>query len=432
MPTSFKPNEIVVLLGAGASYEAGIPVSAGMIDRVEKLLATQWSEFQDLYNCIKSSILYSRGIKGTFDSSHYNIESLVYTLDELVRGDEHALYPFIGSWSPKLFQVTKGDFEKIREFRNLIVRQLRDEWVQLRYESDAEYYFNLCRFKKQYNYPLRVFTLNYDLCVEKTCTDASIQRGFGDNRLWEWRLFDEVEGNPCDIYLYKLHGSIDWTRRDDERLTYVDGVTHIDPDRLAIIFGVTYKLQYVDPFLFFAYEFRRWTLDESKIIVAIGYGFGDDHINGILRQALIANPSRRLLAVNPKKTDGLTEPQIAKQTQEQVEWIRGRLGLKAKDSDSPKENEQVVWCNCKAKEFFEKRLTIEELAKHVPAEAEPFAELPAAGESASAPAMEGGEPPSLDGEVKQEVERPASARARRRRPSSSPPSQTLPKRKRPP
>ena len=48
---------------------------------------------------------------------------------------------------------------------------------------------------------------------------------------------------------------------------------------------VSDKLQYVDPFLFLANEFRKWTL-ESKLIISIGYGFGDEHINGILGQAL--------------------------------------------------------------------------------------------------------------------------------------------------
>ena len=56
-------------------------------------------------------------------------------------------------------------------------------------------------------------------------------------------------------------------------------------------------MQYVDPFLFLAYELRRWTLDSARLIISVGYGFNDDHINGILEQSLRQNPSRKLLAI---------------------------------------------------------------------------------------------------------------------------------------
>jgi len=39
----------------------------------------------------------------------------------------------------------------------------------------------------------------------------------------------------------------------------------IAPRPIAIILGAMYKLQYVDPFLFLAYEFRKWML-ESRLI----------------------------------------------------------------------------------------------------------------------------------------------------------------------
>ena len=370
MPVNFNQDQVIILLGAGASYQAGIPVSAQMITRVEELLKDQWSEYRELYYCIKSSILYAAGIRGDFSGSHYNIEALVGMLDELIRGNEHPLFPFIGSWSPKLIEVTRGDLGKIREFRDLIVRRLRDQWVQLKYDSDANYYAGLHEFQKEYNYPLRVFSLNYDLCVEKACKKAKIQRGFGPDKKWEWRLFDESNESNADIYLYKLHGSIDWTRGKDDKLTYVEGVTHIEPEDLAIIFGVTYKLQYVDPFLFFAYQFRLCTLEDLTVLVCIGYGFGDDHINGILRQSLLHNPSRRLVSVSPKSIDGMTPGQIVDVEKGQVELILSRLGLKGDEH-----GKQVHWWNYGAKEFLESHLKIAKLAGIVPLEQEPFPEL---------------------------------------------------------
>ncbi|MCA3052438.1 MAG: hypothetical protein ING54_05190, partial [Rhodocyclaceae bacterium] len=95
--TTFKKDEVIVLLGAGASVDAGIPHSAEMVRQIEKLIENEWNQFKDLYNYVRSAIFYADGIRGTFDGNvSYNIERLVVALDELSRREEHPLYPFIG------------------------------------------------------------------------------------------------------------------------------------------------------------------------------------------------------------------------------------------------------------------------------------------------------------------------------------------------
>ena len=49
--TVFGPDEIIVLLGAGASVDADIPDSRRMIDRIEKLVleSSDWTLYKDLY-----------------------------------------------------------------------------------------------------------------------------------------------------------------------------------------------------------------------------------------------------------------------------------------------------------------------------------------------------------------------------------------------
>ena len=210
---SFKRDEIIVLLGAGASFEAGVPHSAHMIDEVEKLISsgdTDWSKFQELYYFIRSSIYFSEGIRGSFgDKVSYNIERLVNTLDELRKRNEHTLYPFVGSWSPTLIEVAGPQFKLVSALRDAIVSKLRTKWLSLRDYNEAAYYTALLDFQKQFQQPLRVFTLNYDLCIEKTCNcrnDIEIERGFDANRKWDWRLFDPTIEEAKNIYLYKLHG----------------------------------------------------------------------------------------------------------------------------------------------------------------------------------------------------------------------------------
>ena len=341
---NFKKDEILVLLGAGASKQAGIPTSVDMINDIESLLATEWREYKGLYNYIKSAIFYADGVVGRFDPSNYNIERLVNVLIELEKKEEHIIYPFIGNWNMKLTELAGVDFKKIGDFRKVIISKLQ-KWLSVDKYERAAYLQKLVGFKNEYNFPLRIFTLNYDLCIERNCVNAAtVVRGFNDDREWDWKLFEDNPNCPVDIYLYKLHGSIDWTTDETESLTYVDDFGKIEAGRLRLIFGTNYKMQYIDPFLFFVYEFRRYSL-ESKIILTIGYGFGDEHINGIIAQALKADGGRKLLCVAPFR-ESVTE-------ERRRDSIREILQINRSD--------QVSVERSGAKEFLESQISLERL-----------------------------------------------------------------------
>jgi hypothetical protein len=184
----FKRDEIVILLGAGASVDAGIPHSQRMVEEVEKLLVddNSWEKYKKLYDYIKSSIYYSDGIRGKFENIvNFNIERLVNTLEEVSKKGEHTLYPFVGSWNPTLLEVAGNDFEMLSHLRDQIVDILRKKWIVLQDHSKANYFQKLEEFQRDYQHPLRVFTLNYDLCVEKNCIKSEPVRGFNKQRFWD-------------------------------------------------------------------------------------------------------------------------------------------------------------------------------------------------------------------------------------------------------
>lgn len=360
---TFKRNEIVILLGAGASVDADIPHSTEMVNSVEALVTpgNTWADFYHLYYYVRSAIHYADGLKGKInDAVLYNIERLVDVLDELSKRDQHTLYPFVGAWNPKLLEVAGANFEDVQKLRKNIVEILRDEWVEIKDYETASYYQGLVEFQQEYQHPLRIFTLNYDLCVEKACDKILRrfpERGF-ENRLWDWRLFEDLPNDPKDIFLYKLHGSTDWKRNQDGTLTYTDSPSSISAAEVAIIFGTNYKLQYYDPFLFLIYEFRKWTLD-SRLIIAIGYGFGDEHINAILSQALNNNTTRKLLSVTPVCTASGSSD---KSSGQEVKRIEKLLQLNWSDTG------QVNHRNCSAKDFMSNDLSIKQLASLFPDE----------------------------------------------------------------
>ena len=362
--TVFKRNEIILLLGAGASVEAEIPDSNDMVQKIEKLVSgedSKWNRYKNLYRYLRSSIFYADGLYGKFGSNvPYNIERLVNVLDELQQKERHPLYPFVGSWNPKLLDVAGTEFENVHNFRGAIINILRRHWVTLPKKETASYYSGILKFQEEYEYPLRVFSLNYDLCVERICGYEKVQRGFSLERIWDWRLFDDISGESAPLLLYKLHGSTDWEFINEGKVTYSDDSASIDDEKtaLAIIFGTSYKLQYVDPFLFLAYELRRWSLD-ARLIVCIGYGFNDDHINGILQQSLRHDKERKLLAiVGPREDDS-------------CEAVRNSISNKLNA-----EKHQIEVSLLGAGEFFERGLTISSLANLFPSEEGLIPELP--------------------------------------------------------
>jgi hypothetical protein len=354
---SFKKDGIVVLLGAGCSKEAGIPTSMDMITEIEELIEDRdlfgdenlrWCKYKPLYNYIKSSIFYAEGIKGDFGNNvNYNIERLVNTLAEIEKKEDHIIYPFIGNWNIKLIEMAGYNFDKVKELKEKIVEKLK-EWVTLKNYSASQYYSKLFEFQDEYTFPLKVFTLNYDLCIEKNANGQKLERGFDEERKWDWRRFEEYDNMPVDIYLYKMHGSIDWERDKNDKLTFSDEISRVASPNL--IFGTSYKLQYIDPYLFFAYEFRRYSL-EAQLIITIGYGFGDEHINGILGQALNSDTQRKILSLIYKP---------GAKDQEEKDRIKDILKIKS--------TEQIEVKNMGAKQFMETELKIEKLRTLLPQE----------------------------------------------------------------
>lgn len=136
---------------------------------------------------------------------------------------------------------------------------------------------------------------------------------------------------------------------------------------MAIIFGATYTLQYVDPFLFLAYEFRKWTL-ESKLILCIGYSFGDEHVNGILGQALRNDTERKLLSVTPLVSESTPQERREALVSSEAERIEDVLQVSGR--------QQVECWSYTGKEFLTDQLDLEKLSDLFPKETELFAEAP--------------------------------------------------------
>jgi len=119
---------------------------------------------------------------------------------------------------------------------------------------------------------LKVFTTNYDLCLEDGCQNEGIDVVTGFDSKGRWRPSCS-EGTARGINLYKLHGSLNWGQLSERIVSYPldwDG----EPE---LVLGPGKKLQHDEPFVTLYAEFHR-ALRRAKTLVAIGCSFRDDHI----------------------------------------------------------------------------------------------------------------------------------------------------------
>lgn len=196
---------------------------------------------------------------------------------------------------------------------------------------------------------VNIFTLNYDTLVEQAADAEGIvlldgfvgtQRRVFRPESYEQDLYFPAETTEGRVHrfdrvlhLYKLHGSITWTASDpkiDDPYGVQSAVFDPTGTRPLLIYptpakyGETLGMPYSELFRHFANALVR----PQSVLFAIGYGFGDEHVNAIIRQAL-AVPSFTLVIVDPEPMSEFVA-KLRKQRDRRV-WISEgpRLGTLA-------------------------------------------------------------------------------------------------------
>lgn len=328
-----KEGDLLFLFGAGASVNAGIPMSNKMVLEIEELILnhSDWQPYKDLYYYLKSSINYSDGILGKFGEP-FNVERLLVVITEIEKRESNIMYPFIGTWNIRLLDLAGNNFENLKYFHKLIRKQL-NKWVGLRNYDDASYWQSFITLSTDVGHLIKVFTLNYDLCFENIVGQSKvIETGFTqETHEWHSSNFDNTLGKH--YFLYKLHGSIDWYINDGK--LYKSQKIEDEPE---LIFGIQHKMTSVDPYFYYSSVLRIACLEEAKMIIIIGYSFADEYVNIIISQALNMRSELCIINVGP----------FLGEERKEKEKISKKLNLK--------NNEQLILINQTAKEFMTKAM----------------------------------------------------------------------------
>lgn len=320
-----------VLLGAGASIEAGLPTAIQLTDRMISGVHTR--SFQQLLEFVRRSMEAHRATQTPVTRlSGIDSESLFNTVSDLVYRDDLEISPFVLNWHPSLAALGDKD-ERVRELESQIKRsfqstsgfrshdlakaivegskgysvphrvldEMRFAVIQsLTPTRPLDYLKPLAKLatRSHERGHLSIATLNYDTCIERVCEMSGVEYSDGI------RGYDEpLEFGESKIRLYKLHGSVTWarSRNDISAIEKTDGQPRFGTAP-RVLFGGKNKLTADWPFFDVFWSWRE-ELNKSSTLLVIGYSFRDDHVNAVITRWMSSDESRRIILVSPSPID---------------------------------------------------------------------------------------------------------------------------------
>lgn len=317
-------NKSIFLLGAGFSIDAGLLTSVQMFDDLKKRILDENDSFfspveKEALKFMISCLKYHSEWRTMEAANNFtfapNIEELALLIRRVNNRENFLPYPITGNWADKLVQLEAEFSSEMDSSSNLfesiefkIRKLLKDEWLNISKDNDLRYLNPLSDFFKAYpkeEFKLDIFTLNYDTVIENYFKgEHDIPwRGFSNGH-WSSVLPDSVNDPYGRINLYKLHGSIDWTRLEDMDTCEI---SKIGDDQAAnieekhnpyIIFGQGTKSFSIEPFFSLIHHFNACINNQNKkYIFVIGYSFFDPYINNLIFNAV--KGFKKLIIVNP-------------------------------------------------------------------------------------------------------------------------------------
>jgi hypothetical protein len=314
-----ETRRITVLAGAGLCKDAGLPTStelAAMLQTVLVEVSTSFSEripqqerhraklHLATYRFLNGAIRFQQGILDQDPSQQINIEQIAVAAEELQNRAFNPLSPYTSGWHDRLVELERQAPDLLSTFTDFIYSQL-EHWLELPEANVGKVHYirNLADVCND-GYGLDIFTLNYDLCVETALTiyaKKKFENGFTEESGWQP---DSLQEN-AQIRLFKLHGSLDWVEDSAYGLCSLRYPRHKYAENIEgenvkplLIFGTAHKLTPREPFLSLAYTFSQTVL-ATTVLVIIGYSFGDEYVNQIVRQGIEKNPKLRVLVIAP-------------------------------------------------------------------------------------------------------------------------------------
>ncbi len=288
----FKPSDIVLLLGAGASIKAGVPDTVAFVkDFIAYLESNNKNGVKEIKE-IKDKLK-------NWKRCEIDIELLLETLTKINDKENDQLLEFYKS-KEFIFEDGLDTFRLINELKNyiksrVIITPEREKSV----EYKLKYLQDLRGLIETYN-TLDIISLNYDTCIEQFCEINKLRCIDGFDIYWNPKTF---RARDAEVRIYKLHGSITWYKSRSG--SYIKSLQIANNDTIELIYGETaenmmlYPMQkwnYDEPLLeLLIYAKRLLESDKCKFLIVVGYSFRDEHIRRMIWDA--ARKNRKLIVI---------------------------------------------------------------------------------------------------------------------------------------
>lgn len=158
---------------------------------------------------------------------------------------------------------------------------------------------------------VQLFTTNYDTLFEQAAKRIgfTIIDGFSFShpRVFNGTNFDydivyrersrikpDESFVPNVFQLYKIHGSVDWQRGKNGEVLQVEKT-----DTPCVIYPASnkYESSYEQPYIEMIAHFQQTLRREGTLLIVVGFGFKDKHLQNIIKEAVFQNPHFHLLVV---------------------------------------------------------------------------------------------------------------------------------------
>ncbi len=358
----------MILLGAGASKEAGLKDTKGMTLQMLEMSSEEDGQTHSrrtrLLRFVVGGLVFQHGVKGENPlTKGVNVENVFNAIDLLWHRREAEFAPFVSSWHPVIDELTRtvhtppSSYEIDKAARDLVDPPFTDiasrpfalsnfsdiisrtsragvtttdeslfketmEWmirslikmVRITEPEKVKYLVPLLHVSG--NEKRVIATLNYDSSMELAAKKEAIPINLGIDD-WAPGYYPLTDSG---VQLIKLHGSANWELSEvkpsnQDPIPRTKIVIHTDDGdkqlryKPAVVFGGANKLTVRGPFLDLLNAFRD-ELKRTDQLTVIGYSFHDQHINECIDQFL-AGRSTRLRIINGtnfvKSADGYAQ-----------------------------------------------------------------------------------------------------------------------------
>jgi tetratricopeptide (TPR) repeat protein len=287
-----KPDDIIFILGAGASIPCGVPGMKEMHDLfMDSLRDTP--KYRDIVLSIKET------------DSRIDQLGIEFLLEKF-----HILSLISSESNPDMIR-TLFNIEEQRSHLFPLFKELKDHITDFLFqccscfdeEEVKKFYGSFLRIREAVeDETIHIFSLNYDTCVECACRIENIDcsQGFNKDDNAEWNgVFDE------EVNLYKLHGSVSWRGHNLEMIHMpvptrgkAIKVGKKEYEMVVLYPMITKYRPYIYPFSNLIHIFED-KLNEAQVCAVIGYSLRDHHIKSILQKAMRDKEDLELWLINP-------------------------------------------------------------------------------------------------------------------------------------